>query len=235
MNNSLPARIVTLCAVGLISASAFAQTSDAAANDDEARYTAVIEKRTQDILVLLEFKDAASSNRIHDVIMGQYRALNAWDEKNEAKLKELNKDANSSNAELAAKAKNQIAAIKASKTELHDKFISSLSADLTPADVEKVKDKMTYNKVQVTYDGYCAMLPNLTDEQKAKILAWLKEARETAMDGGSAKEKTDVFNKYKGRINNYLSKEGYDLAAASKEWNERIKAQKKPDTDASEK
>jgi hypothetical protein len=28
------------------------------------------------------------------------------------------------------------------------------------------------------------------------------------MDGGSAEEKTAIFQKYKGKINNYLSKEG---------------------------
>jgi hypothetical protein len=44
------------------------------------------------------------------------------------------------------------------------------------------------------------------------------------MDGGSAEEKTAVFEKYKGRINNYLSKQGYDLAKASREWNQRLKA-----------
>ncbi len=36
----------------------------------------------------------------------------------------------------------------------------------------------------------------------------LKPAREEAMDGGSAKDKTAVFQRYKGRINNYLSKQG---------------------------
>ena len=36
----------------------------------------------------------------------------------------------------------------------------------------------------------------------------LKDAREEAMDAGSAKDKTAVFQRYKGRINNYLSKQG---------------------------
>jgi hypothetical protein len=32
------------------------------------------------------------------------------------------------------------------------------------------------------------------------------------MDGGSAAEKTAVFQKYKGKINNYLSKQGIHAA-----------------------
>jgi hypothetical protein len=60
------------------------------------------------------------------------------------------------------------------------------------------------------------MLPQLTSEQKAKILALLTEAREQAMDAGTAKEKHDCFGKYKGKINNYLSDEGYNMKQAEK-------------------
>jgi hypothetical protein len=45
-------------------------------------------------------------------------------------------------------------------------------------------------------------------------MAWLVEAREIAMDCGSSEEKHYWFGKYKGKINNYLSAEGYDLKKA---------------------
>ena len=54
-------------------------------------------------------------------------------------------------------------------------------AELTPEQVETVKNKMTYKKVKVTYDAYCAIVPNLTEKDKAKILEVLKEAREEAI------------------------------------------------------
>jgi hypothetical protein len=53
-----------------------------------------------------------------------------------------------------------------------------------------------------------AAYPNLVEEHKQKILELLKQAREEAMDGGSADEKTAIFQKCKGKINNYLSKQG---------------------------
>jgi hypothetical protein len=56
----------------------------------------------------------------------------------------------------------------------------------------------------------------LSDEQKKQIKAWLIEARELAMDQGSAEEKHHVFGKYKGKINNYLAAAGYDLKEAEK-------------------
>lgn len=70
------------------------------------------------------------------------------------------------------------------------------------------------------------MIPSLTDEEKAQILAWLEEARELAVDAESSNKKHGVFGKYKGRINNYLSKRGYDLKAEREGWYKRIEAEK---------
>jgi L,D-peptidoglycan transpeptidase YkuD (ErfK/YbiS/YcfS/YnhG family) len=67
---------------------------------------------------------------------------------------------------------------------------------------------MTYGKVQFTFSGYVSQYPNLPEENKKEILRLLKEAREDAMDGGSSEEKTAIFQRYKGKINNYLSKQG---------------------------
>jgi hypothetical protein len=65
--------------------------------------------------------------------------------------------------------------------------------------------------VPVTYRAYLAQTPELTEAQKQQIMAYLVEARELAMDGGTSEEKHAVFRKYKGKINNYLSAQGYKL------------------------
>ena len=98
--------------------------------------------------------------------------------------------------------------IRASLKTLHDNFLSSLAENLTPAQIEKVKDKLTYGKVQFTFAGYLAAYPQLSEANQQKILELLKQAREEAMDGGSAAEKTAAFQKCKGKINNYLSQQG---------------------------
>ena len=71
------------------------------------------------------------------------------------------------------------------------------------------------------------MIPTLKDFEKKLILAWLKEAREYAMDAENSNKKHAAFGKYKGRINNYLSKQGYDLTKEREAWYERMKAQGK--------
>ena len=106
----------------------------------------------------------------------------------------------------------------------HFGFDADLSRYLKPHEVERVKDVMTYNVVKVTYDAYCDMIPTLKDEEKAQILLWLREARELAVDAESSNKKHDTFNKYKGRINNYLSRRGYNIQKEREEWEKRVKA-----------
>ena len=106
----------------------------------------------------------------------------------------------------------------------HFAFDADLSLFLDASQIETVKDVMTYNVVKVTYDAQCDMIPTLTAEEKAQILAWLKEAREFAIDAESSKKKHEAFGKYKGRINNYLSKRGYNLTKEREAWAERVKA-----------
>ena len=87
-----------------------------------------------------------------------------------------------------------------------------------------MKDVMTFDVVRVTYEAQCDMIPTLKESEKQQIMAWLIEARELAIDAESSKKKHEIFGKYKGRINNYLSKRGYDLTKEREAWYERVKA-----------
>jgi Protein of unknown function (DUF3826) len=206
-------------AVALLAAPAFAAKEKPAATETnltseqaEANYTQAIEKRTADILEVLALSDTNQAAKVHDAVIAQYRSLRAWHDANDDRLKQ------------AAKDTNVVTQIQASLKALHDPFILTLSNNLTPTQVEQVKDKMTYGKVKVTYDAYLEIVPGLTDTDKARILELLKAAREEAMDCGSSKEKDAVFKKYKGKINNYLSTNGHDVAQAYKDWGAKQKA-----------
>jgi hypothetical protein len=99
---------------------------------------------------------------------------------------------------------------------LHRDYLARLAEELTPAQIDQVKDGMTYGVVPLTFRTYERMLPDLTAAQKEQILAWLIEAREHAMDAGTSKEKHAWFGKYKGKINNFLSAAGIDMKQAEK-------------------
>lgn len=192
--------------------------------EQEAAYTRTLETRSADIIKLLNLSDTNRSAQVHDAIIAHYRWLRSWQEAHEPRLKQLERTASGPDKERAAEAQTQIADVRALLKPRHEEFIAKLAANLTPEQVDTVKDKMTYNLVKVTYDAFCDLLPNLTAEQKARILDWLKDARELAVDGVSSDEKHAIFGKYKGRINNYLSAQGYDLKKASDERNARNKA-----------
>ena len=189
-------KIIFLAAFAVLPAAIFAAETNSTPGQIEAKYTVAIEGRTADILKVLDLSDTNKVKNVHDAIIAQYRALNFWHNENDAKLKAAKSDTNT------------VAQIRASLKTLHDDFLSKLAENLSPEQIEQVKDKMTYGKVQFTFNGYVSEYPNLSDENKNEILRLLKEAREEAMDGGSAAEKTAVFQRYKGKINNYLSRQG---------------------------
>jgi hypothetical protein len=170
------------------------EESVASETNSEAAYTKTIDKRAADIVAVLNLTNAATGAKVHELAMAQYRALRDWHEANDVKRKEAK-------GEAADK-------INASLKAIHEAYIASLSAVLTPAQVEAVKDKMTYGKVQFTFKGYMVKEPNMPEAQQQKVLELLKQAREEAMDAGSSKEKDAIFNRYKGKINNYLSSQG---------------------------
>jgi hypothetical protein len=202
--------------------------SDAA----EVAYTQALEKRAADVLDVLKLDDPAKADRVREVIIAQYRGLRALHDARDARIKALRGRKDLAKADLDARIKTERGLTAASSAALHEKFVTRLAADLSPEQIDQVKDKMTYNKLQVTYDGYLQMLPDLTPDQKKAVFDMLKQARDEATYAGSSGEKSEVFNKYKGRVNNYLSVQGYDLKRASKEWNDRLKAGKVAETRA---
>jgi hypothetical protein len=205
-----------LAACGFLAQFGVAQESTPpfSAAEREAIYTASIEKRAADILQSLALTEASRSNNVRSAIIAQYRTLRARDEAIDTMLRALSRD-------VPGAQTNRAEILPILSKQLHRQYLARLSADLTPEQVELVKDKMTYNKVKVTYDAYCQIVPSLGDVEKSRILTLLKDAREEAMDGGSADEKSAIFQKYKDQINAFLNSKGHDVAKAIKDWEAR--------------
>lgn len=194
-------------------------------NRDPA-YVRTILGRSQKIVDKLGVTDAKTAQEVLYVISNRYFELNDIYEKRDAKIKEIKASGLMGDAKTAA--------IKAANDEKdaalyrsHFAFPAQLSLFLNDKQVEAVKDGMTYGVVKVTYDATLEMIPSLKEEEKAQILAWLVEAREFAMDAENSNKKHEAFGKYKGRINNYLSKRGYNLTQEREAWMKRIKEKEK--------
>lgn len=196
------------------------------AQNNEEAYIKTITDRSSKIVNGLSIKDSVVYNKVVAQLVAQYSGLNKIQEADKVLVTSI-KQETASAEETAARLKGAEEKKNKELSTLHHSFISGLQQLLSPEQIELVKDGMTYRVFPITYTAYQDMIPTLTEAQKAKIYEWLKEAREVAMDAGSSDQKHAVFGKYKGRINNYLSAEGYDLKKATDEWQQRIKERNK--------
>ena len=198
----------------------FASIVTNAQTDSDFKKT--LHDRSVKIVNTLEITDSVKYNKIVDEVADQYFDLNKIHDKTKesvAAIKALQLSDEEKNNRIKKKEEQKSAQLK----KLHEGFITKLQKDLSETQIEKVKDGMTYRIMPITYGAYLDMIVTLTAEQKEKIYNWLKEARELAMDEGSSDDKHKMFGKYKGRINNYLSEQGYDMKKEEKAWQQRIK------------
>lgn len=189
----------------------------------DTAYVASILKRSQKIVDKLELKDKAKAEAVLHIIANRYFELNDIYEARDQKLKEA-KELEGEMKQL----KSDLAKYECDSKlyRSHFAFPATLGIYLSDEQVTAVIDGMTYGVVKVTYDSHLDMIPSLTEEEKTQLMAWLVEARELAVDAENSNKKHGVFGKYKGRINNYLSKRGYDLKAEREAWYKRIEERK---------
>ena len=186
----------------------------------DAKYVETIMQRSTKVTDALKITGTARGKEVLNIVANRYFKLNdIYTERDSIKAvaKTLTGNDKKQKMEYAEMLKDQ----KLYKS--HFGFIADLSVYLSEKEVETVKDVLTYNVVNVTYKAQCDMIPSLKLEEKVQILAWLKEAREYAMDAESSKKKHEAFGKFKG-INNWLSKRGYNLTKEREEWAKRVKA-----------
>ena len=219
--NRLPGKGLLILAALCCTLAVRAQTS--AAPEDPA-YTRAIAQRADKIVATLGIADTTAARRVQSIVMDQYRRLNTIYNERDVQVKAIKADTllDKTIAAQKIKAAGDAATVRTGK--LHGEYLASLAKELNPAQIEQVKDGMTYGVLPITYKAYQDMLPTLTDAQKAQLLAWLTEAREYAMDAESSEKKHAWFGKYKGRINNYLSAAGIDMKKAGEDWEKRRKA-----------
>ena len=195
-------------------------------DDKEASYTKTINTRAEKIVATLEIPDAAKTTRLTKIIADQYRALNEIHNARDEQAKRI-KEKSEAKEIIESELKKLDDCTTEKLDALHQTYLSTLSKELNEAQVTQVKDGMTYNVLPITYKAFLEMIPTLKDAQKARIMAWLVEAREHAMDAESSEKKHWWFGKYKGRINNYLAAEGFDLKKEGEEWRKRMEASKR--------
>ena len=183
-----------------------AQTVALKSDGLDAKYVETIIARSQKIVDGLNLTDAQKAENVRNIIANRYFLLNEI----HGKYDKTQQDAR--DAELY---------------KHHFELASALAAYLNDEQIDAVKDGMTFGRLKRDYNAQIEMIPSLTEEEKAQVLIWLKEAREYAMDAADSKGKHFWFDKYRGRTNNWLSARGYDLKKEREAWQKRIAASPK--------
>ena len=198
-------KVLFAAILSLLSIAVSAQVALKAEGQDSA-YVETIKQRAQKIVDGLGLTDAQKVEDVRNIIANRYFLLNDIHSKYD---------------------KNQQDARDAELYKHHFELASALALYLTEEQIDAVKDGMTFGRLKRDYKAQLEMIPSLTDEEKAQILIWLREAREYAMDAADSKGKHFWFDKYRGRTNNWLSARGYDLKKERENWMKRIEDAKK--------
>lgn len=172
-------------------------------------------KATRQILADLKLSDARLEADVRAILDAHFPALAAWHQEHDPQLKllwsQFDEARRAKDSASANDALEHIAAVYATFRPQHDAFLAQLAGVLTPAQVERVEDVLTVDKVQVTYRAYQEIFSTLTEPQKDFVLAELKAARAEAIDAGAMTEKSAFFKKHKIRIEEqYFPTQGID-------------------------
>ena len=198
-------KVLFAAILSLLSITASAQVALKTEGQDP-QYVETIKQRAQKIVDGLDLTDAQKAENVRNIIANRYFLLNDIHSKYD---------------------KSQQDARDAELYKHHFELASALALYLTDEQIDAVKDGMTFGRLKRDYKAQLEMIPSLTDEEKAQILIWLREAREYAMDAADSKGKHFWFDKYRGRTNNWLSARGYDLKKERDAWMKRIEDAKK--------
>ena len=212
--------------ITLVASTLMASAVDLKSEGRDTAYVSTILKRSQKAVDALNLKDKNVAQDVLNIIANRYFELNDIYELRDRKLKAIKADTTMTAAQRADGKRFAEYEVSNALYRTHFAFPAALSVYLNDDQIETVKDAITFNVVKVTYKATLDMIPSLKDEEKTQILVWLKEARELAIDAESSKKKHEVFGKYKGRINNYLTARGYDLKKERAEWYKRLEARK---------
>jgi hypothetical protein len=163
----------------------------------------------------LNLKDAAKEAKVKAAIASHLKAVRDWH--NEHPYTTVPAGINPATGNRLSDLDRQVIANSAIPKTVHDNLMATLKAELTPDQVEAVLDKYTIGKVAFTMQGYKAIVPDLTPEEEAKILGFLKQAREQAIDYKNMNQISAIFEIYKTKSEQFLNSNG-------RNWRELFKA-----------
>jgi hypothetical protein len=190
----------------------------------QAKSDAEQAKKAAEWVGSLNLQDAAREARLHAVITTHLKAVRDWH--NDHPYTTVPAGINPVNGKPLNNLDRQFIASSAIPKTVHENLMSGLRKDLSEEQVEAILDKYTIGKVAFTMGGYRAIVPDLTKEEEATILGYLKQAREEAVDFKNMNLISAVFEIHKTRSEQYLNANGRNWKQLYKAYTDAAKARK---------
>jgi hypothetical protein len=209
-----PFMLITLL---ITSVHAFSQTKDIVVPEE-------ILAKAREWTSALNLTDAAKKSAVENVIALHLTTVRDWH--NEHPSSTVPDGINPVTGNKLSDLDKQIIADSAMPSTVHQALMDGLKKNLTPEQVETVLDKYTIGKVEFTMKGYKAIVPDLTADEEAKILAFLKQAREQAVDYKNMKQISAIFEIYKTKSEQMLNNNGRSWRALYSAFTKKIKEEK---------
>lgn len=208
---------------GLMAGISFSSLNAAHAQQDLVIPADVLAKATE-YAAALKLDDPAKSKRVENVVAVHMTKVKDWHNSHPATT--VPAGINPVTGTKLSELERQIIADSAMPETVHKDLMEGLRKDLSAEQVAAILDKYTIGKVDFTMKGYKAIVPNFTAEEEAKILGFLKEAREMAVDYKSMKQISAIFEIYKTKSEQYLNNNGRNWRTMYSDYTKKIKAEK---------
>jgi hypothetical protein len=181
-------------------------------------------KKAGEWVASLKLDDPAREARLKEVITTHLKAVRDWH--NSHPPASVPEGINPATGNRLSTLDRQVIADSAMPASVHQDLMDGLRRDLNPEQVEAILDKYTIGKVAFTMKGYRAIVLDLTPEEEATILGFLKQAREQAVDYKNMNEISAIFEIYKTKSEQYLNSNGRNWKAMYKAYTDAVKAKK---------
>lgn len=182
------------------------------------------DKKAAEWVASLKLNDATRENRVKQVVATHLVTIKNWH--NEHPASTVPQGINPVTGVKLSELDRSIIADSAMPPTVHQALMDGLKKDLSPEQVELILDQYTIGKVDFTMKGYKAIVPDLTTEEEAKILGFLKQAREQAVDYKNMKQISAIFEIYKTKCEQMLNNNGRNWRALYSAYTKKIKEEK---------
>lgn len=191
---------------------------------DKIKSDESIEKKAMEWTSSLNLNDSVKQLQVTQIITTHLKAIRDWH--NEHPYNTVPDGINPVTGERLSKLHRQIIANSAIPYTVHENLMNGLRMNLAEEQVEMILDKYTVGKVAFTMKGYKAIVSDIKPEEETKILGFLKQAREQAIDYKNMEQISAIFEIYKTKCEQYLNSNGRNWRELYSNYVKAAKAKK---------